>query len=667
MAVLKDDKLVFDTGAVRRTFRWENGRLHGGRLEDRRTGRAWDFRDDLPDFSLPGLPEEVAESEFLVIEVPETHHSPLHEMAVVTVSLGGLEIQRRFRLYEGCPAIACDTYLRGDASGLSWRSQAVNEADLRNIENAAAAAEGGVVDTALLQIGLPGRHWRMRAVTFRDVTDRNNTLVEEHDLLPYRHPQRLSGNLLFARDLVNGGGLFLLKEAPCSAVQLSYPGADFVAGSGEVRVLGVGVETSDLHWEDWTRCYGVVVGVHDGTELGQLAALRDYQLRLRTHHGGRDRMIMMNTWGDRGQDSRIREEFCLAELEAGARLGITHFQLDDGWQAGRSANSAFAGGSLDKIWDNPDYWTPHPERFPHGLEPVVRRGKELGIEVCLWFNPSKDDSYAHWDRDAAALIRLYREHGIRTFKIDGVQIPDKRAEINLREMFDTVMAALGGEAVFNLDVTAGRRYGYHYFGEYGNIFLENRYTDWGNYYPHWTLRNLWMLSRYVPARNLQIEFLNLWRNPDKYPEGDPLAPANVPFAYAFAVAMMAQPLAWFEGTGLPEEAFAIAPLLAVWREHAGAFHSGVTLPVGDEPDGGGWTGFQSVVDSSTGYLLVFRERTAEADSDLVTWLAPGQEVRLTCLAGDGEDGVATVGRRGTVAVSLPQPFSFALFRYEIES
>jgi hypothetical protein len=131
--------------------------------------------------------------------------------------------------------------------------------------------------------------------------------------------------------------------------------------------------------------------------------------------------------------------------------------------------------------------------------------------------------------------------------------------------------------------------------------------------------------------------------------------------------MMAQPLAWFEGTGLPEEAFAIAPLLAVWREHAGAFHSGVTLPVGDEPDGGGWTGFQSVVDSSTGYLLVFRERTAEADSDLVTWLAPGQEVRLTCLAGDGEDGVATVGRRGTVAVSLPQPFSFALFRYEIES
>ena len=61
------------------------------------------------------------------------------------------------------------------------------------------------------------------------------------------------------------------------------------------------------------------------------------------------------------------------------------------------------------------------------------------------------------------------------------------------------MDATGGQAVFNLDVTAGRRWGYHYGNEYGNIFLENRYTDWGNYHPHWTLRNLWMLSRYRAA------------------------------------------------------------------------------------------------------------------------------------------------------------------------
>ena len=70
------------------------------------------------------------------------------------------------------------------------------------------------------------------------------------------------------------------------------------------------------------------------------------------------------------------------------------------------------------------------------------------------------------------------------------------------------------EVIFNLDATASRRGGYHMFNEYGNIFLENRYTDWQNYYPYWTLRNLWMLSKYVPAEKLQIEFQNKWRNTD---------------------------------------------------------------------------------------------------------------------------------------------------------
>ncbi len=665
LATLTNGELVLDTGAVRRTYTWRNGLLDGGSLTVSATGQTWTMRSGLTDFSLPGLPEEPEDGQLDVTEVPATACAPAHLAAVVTVRLGPLEVRRRFRLYPNCPAIACDFFLRGDAAGLNWRSAGVNEADLRNIENAAAAAEGQVVDTTLLRLGLPGRHWRLRTVQFWDVTDRNNTLVREDSFLPYRHPRRLAGNLLFARDLMNGGGLFLLKEAPCSTVQLAYPGADFVAGIGELRVLGVGVEPRDLDPVEWTPCYGVVCGVSDGSEPGQLAALRNYQLRLRTHRTGRDRMIMMNTWGDRGQDSRIRADFCLRELEAGAKLGITHFQLDDGWQAGRSANSAFAGGSLDNIWDNPDYWTPHLERFPEGLAPIVQRGRELGIEVCLWFNPSKDDSYAHWREDATALIRLYREHGIRTFKIDGVQIPDKRAEMNLRSMFDTVMAALDNEAVFNLDVTAGRRYGYHYFGEYGNLFLENRYTDWSNYYPHWTLRNLWMLSRYVPARNLQIEFLNLGRNADKYPEDDPLAPRNVPFAYAFAVAMMAQPLAWFEGSGLPEEAFAIAPLLAVWRKHSAQFHAGVTLPIGDEPDGVSWTGFQSLTGADEGYLLVLREYTVESQDAVATWLEPGSRVSLECLAGEGAGGEFVADSQGRLPVALSAPFSFVFYRYRI--
>ena len=80
-------------------------------------------------------------------------------------------------------------------------------------------------------------------------------------------------------------------------------------------------------------------------------------------------------------------------------------------------------------------------------------------------------------------MKLYREYGIRVFKIDGLSIPTKKAETNLRKFFDTVLEKTDNQVVFNLDVTAGRRGGYNMFNEYGNIFLENRYTDWGNYYP----------------------------------------------------------------------------------------------------------------------------------------------------------------------------------------
>jgi hypothetical protein len=404
--------------------------------------------------------------------------------------------------------------------------------------------------------------------------------------------------------------------------------------------------------------------VATGGEYGLLSALRSYQTRIRTHEPGRDEMVLLNTWGDRGQDTRIREAFALAELEAAARLGITHFQLDDGWQAGQSSNSAFAGGSLEGIWTRSDYWAPHPDRFPSGLGPVVERSKALGIELCLWFNPSKDDSYAHWQDDADALIGIHRQYGIRTFKIDGVMIPDKRADLNLRAMFERVMEATNGQAVFNLDVTAGRRWGYHYGNEYGNIFLENRYTDWSNHYPHWTLRNLWMLSRTVPPQNLQIEFLNRWRNADRYPADDPLAPEHVPFDYGFAITMMAQPLAWFEATGLPEEAFGIAPLMRAYREHQERIHAGQIFPIGEEPSGTGWTGFQSLR-GDEGYLIVYREHNDRPEARLRLWNVAGRTIHCTLIAGAGHDFSAAVDASGEVTFRLNRPFSFALYAYRI--
>jgi len=375
-------------------------------------------------------------------------------------------------------------------------------------------------------------------------------------------------------------------------------------------------------------------------------------------------MIMLNTWGDRGQDTRMCEAFVLREIEAGAKLGVTHFQLDHGWESTQAEANTWPL-NLQQIWDTSHFWDVHTGRFPNGLTPCVEAARRAGIELCLWFNPAPDDSYAHWQDDANVLIGLYHRYGIRTFKIDGVEIPDKRAERNLRRMLETVLEATGQQAVFNLDVTAGRRFGYFDFTEYGNKFLENRYTDWSNYYPHWALRNLWMLSRYVSPRTLQVEFLNKWRNPANYPADDPLAPAKVPFDYVFAITMAAQPLAWFEATGLPQEAFDIAGLVRIYREHQTAFHAGTVLPIGESPCGTGWTGFQSC-GAGTGYFLVFREWNQRPEASLTCWTKPGHTVRCRHLAGQGEDFNAEADTDGRLVFHLPQPFSFGFYWYDEE-
>jgi len=174
-----------------------------------------------------------------------------------------------------------------------------------------------------------------------------------------------------------------------------------------------------------------------------------------------------------------------------------------------------------------------------------------------------------------------------------------------------------------------------------------------------------MLSKYVPAQNFQIEFLNKWRNSDKY-AGDPFAPMNYSFDYLFAITMAAQPLAWFEGTGLPAEAIAeIAPVIRKYREIQSDFHSGNIFPIGEEPSGKSWTGFQSVKER-TGYFLVFREDNDASKASLKTWLPAGTKIICKPLIGNGQVFSFKVGEGGVVTFGLPVKNSYALYNYTVE-
>lgn len=660
-AILQNDTLRIGNSCIERAFSWNKGALKTVSLTDKTAGTVLSARGEQPDFAI--VQGEVRDGDMTSRWVSSNGVHPDYLEVSVSYTQGSLAIKRLFRVYENTPAIACGIYLKGSMKNVSDGGN-VSNADRKNIESVGDMATELKTPT-LDRLQLIGKHWLTKAIEFVDYTDWNDNLVFERNFIPYRK-NNYRGNLLFAKDQITGKGFFFLKEAPSSSTQLHYKGADFITDFNDFMVVGSGVVASDVSENSWTRLYGCVLGLFEGGEREALTALRTYQKQLRKEKAANDEMIMLNTWGDRSQDAKINEEFCLAELDRAARLGITVFQLDDGWQSGKSPNSKFKGGSFKDIWKDNTYWTPNPEKFPHGLKRIVSKGKKLGIRIGLWFNPSIQDDFADWEKDAEVIISLYKKYGIECFKIDGLQIPTKRAEENLRSLFDMVGEETDHNVIFNLDATAGRRGGYHSMNEYGNIFLENRYTDWGNYYPYRTLRNLWQLSRYVPTEKLQVEFLNKWRNEDKYDANDPFAPSKYSFDYLFAIAAAAQPLAWMEAANLPQEAFEVAPLIESYKRIQHEFHTGVILPIGEEPSGRSWTGFQSIVQQDKGYFIVYREDNDRRNTCLKTWLSPGTQVRMQKIAGDGETFSAVVDEDSRIAFSLPNKNQFTIYQYTIQ-
>jgi hypothetical protein len=160
--------------------------------------------------------------------------------------------------------------------------------------------------------------------------------------------------------------------------------------------------------------------------------------------------------------------------------------------------------------------------------------------------------------------------------------------------------------------------------------------------------------------------LNKWRNLDKYPANDIFAPKNYSFDYLFAITMFAQPLAWFEGTGLPKEAFEINNLIKTYKAHNTKIHSGKIFPIGNEPDGKQWTGFQSIGNEKEGYILVFREDNITSKKLVKTWLPLGKKVNFKLVTGAGKSFESQVHEEGGIDFELPEKNSFALFTYSIK-
>ncbi|MEJ7691830.1 alpha-galactosidase [Daejeonella sp.] len=655
-AYLKNDTLVVSNNKIQRKWLWNSGNIIPIFLTDKWNSNTLAFTDNANSFNIKGYPFIGNESLNFTVVTDDLHFHPYLAVTIIS-NYKSFSAKHVFRIHPEIAAISTDLYLKYKTLDFETKIDKIRTTGLKNSfegkESARSFAD---------HYSLHSRHWKLKFVEFKDITDANNNLVSEMEVIPYRPQEKYTGNLLMAIDLVSKSKFYVLKEAPNTYSQVRYPGYDFYASRDMIDVAHSGFPDTLGH-EGWVKGYTITCGV-PSSEIDLQTSLKYYLKNSIVYKPEVNEMVMMNTWGDRGQDGKISEKFILNELEGAKRLGITHFQIDDGWQQGLSQNSATKGSTLWDAWTAKD-WEPNNSRFPNGWSKIIKSANEKNIQLGLWFHPTNDNEYKTWESDANILLDIYKKYGIKYFKIDGVEIVTKTAEINFAKFLDKVKAESNSEVFFNLDCTANIRGGYFMFRNAGNLFLENRYTDSGRYYPYQTLRNLWMLSKYFPAQLLQIEFLNKWRNANKYPSNDPFAPANYNFDYVFGTTLMAQPLAWLESSNLPEEAYRIAPLVNKYTSVMADIHKGVIKPIGDEPSGVSFTGFQSV-QKNKGYFIIYRESTDDDTVDLKTFLPKNAKISIEEVYKANPNSNVQYSNDGSIKVKLQSINSFILVKYAIK-
>ncbi|HEY3840816.1 MAG TPA: alpha-galactosidase [Bryobacteraceae bacterium] len=502
---------------------------------------------------------------------------------------------------------------------------------------------------------LAPEHIRLTQVTLLDQTDVHNQLVFENEWLPQRNEKalQLEGDLFIAEDTLTHSGLVFLKLAPLPHARPIKEPWDL-----EAAMHGRNLQCTLANGSD----YPYVVLSYAGGQAGRTEALQTFQRQIRPYVPSRDGMFLSNTWGDRSRDARINSDFMRREIEAGSKLGVDVIQIDDGWQTGRTINSARGPGVWNGYWaENPNFWQPDPVRFPGGLKPLVQQAARKGMKFGLWYSPDSSNSFGNWQRDAGRLLELHHNEGIDYFKIDGVKAVTKEGEQNLRRMFDRVQQETHGVVVFDLDVTAETRPGYFGMSDVGPLFVENRYTDFHGYWPHQTLRNLWQLAAYVDPLRLRMEVLNNERNRNLY-ELDALAPAKYTPDMLFATVMFANPLGWFETSNLaPSYTAAMSKLVATWKQQRSQLFSDTILPIGEAPDGTNWSGFAAFNAAHTsGYLLLFRGVGAPAE-----WSAGLNVFRVATPRAEilGGEGTVTLNG-GHISARIPQSPGFVWVRVQ---
>jgi alpha-galactosidase len=99
------------------------------------------------------------------------------------------------------------------------------------------------------------------------------------------------------------------------------------------------------------------------------------------------RPVIYNSW--EATEFKVDEAGQVALAEKAASIGVDRFVMDDGWFGQRKDDHAGLGD-----------WYVNPQKFPHGLKPLIDKVHGLGMDFGLWVEPEMVNP----DSD------LYRKH-----------------------------------------------------------------------------------------------------------------------------------------------------------------------------------------------------------------------------------------------------------------
>jgi alpha-galactosidase len=471
---------------------------------------------------------------------------------------------------------------------------------------------------------LESRHITLRAIKLHTATDRHDTLTSEE--IKYMFNGSVSET---------EGQIFILSDIQNSCDKV------YIVSAPDCILPTIRIEAGELI----IKSYGCQVDIGE-CEIGNAEALcRSWY---RTFYKSGELHTMSNTWGDRNGRTRVRDDFIRREIDTAAEIGLDAVQIDDGWQQG-VPNKYDSEGF--RVFDE-GFWNVKGDIFPQGIKPLADYAREKDVKLGLWFAPHSRGNFEYYSRDISVLETAYRQWGIRYFKLDMLQLETPEKCKTMQKMLEDIYS-FGDDVSVELDVTADKRLGYLTPVKHGTLFVENRYTEWSNYYPHRTLRNLWKLSRFIPVSKTEFEIVNPELARDKYSSDDPFRPELFDMDYLFASVMFSNPLFWMEVQFLSEKSKKqLLNILPPWRQYRKEFSSADVYPIGEEPSGASMTGFVADCGSYM-HILLLRECTERNE---FTFDIGARMANIELIASNSDGGIMEKGKSLTVSFGAPRTY-----------